>query len=247
MVTTRIERPPGELPRAHYWSLTLIQGIIVKTLLRNVLLWGSVCCLAAQAQETPAAEPLPPKLRFVQLSPDEYARLQREGEAFWSGPGQVKSGTVMPPFTLRDTQGREWTRDRLLGKITLLSIGATWCRPCVEEMPLIEKLHHLTMPAADLRVVSLNVDEDPVAAIELARKYSFPVLLDALDYVQRLTGSKTPTVPGLWLVDRCGVVVRDYLGTPPPGQLTPGDQWVEERLAEMKKMAAIDWLSSPKP
>src|SRR5690554_4690869 len=58
------------------------------------------------------------------------------GERKTFGPGDLP-----PDFALEDTEGRRHALSDYRGKVVLLNFWARWCAPCVEEMPLLEKLY----------------------------------------------------------------------------------------------------------
>jgi thiol-disulfide isomerase/thioredoxin len=94
--------------------------------------------------------------------------------------GLVQRPVATPPgFSLRDTQGRETRLADQLGAVTLVNFWATWCPPCVEEIPSMNALARHYDPA-DFRIVSINFQEGPeqVAAFLRQVDVDFPVLLD---------------------------------------------------------------------
>jgi thiol-disulfide isomerase/thioredoxin len=96
-----------------------------------------------------------------------------------------------------------------LGGPALVNIWASWCGPCLEEMPVLERL------AKDgIRVVSVSVDEDAeeLRAFLDRRPLGYPVLAGS--------GWRVPGglegVPTTLLVDRRGKVAKRYVGVPDP-------------------------------
>jgi cytochrome c biogenesis protein CcmG/thiol:disulfide interchange protein DsbE len=92
------------------------------------------------------------------------------------------------------------------GKPVLLNVWASWCPPCKEEIPLLEKAHR-RMAAAGGTVLGVDVQDDKATALAFLRSkgVTFPSLRDRdRSYVQRLGVSGYPES---FLIDRSGKVV----------------------------------------
>jgi thiol-disulfide isomerase/thioredoxin len=74
-------------------------------------------------------------------------------------PLVVKSQPVdLPPLTFTDAAGKPVSLADFSGKIVLLNIWATWCVPCREEMPALDKLD-TELGGKDFQVVAVNIDK----------------------------------------------------------------------------------------
>ncbi len=84
-----------------------------------------------------------------------------------------------PDFTLEDLNGRKVRLKGLKGKVIFLNFWATWCPPCVQEMPTMEKLHQ-TFGQKGLTVLAINYREDAKQVKKFFSKYklTFIALLD---------------------------------------------------------------------
>ena len=111
------------------------------------------------------------------------------------------------PVELRlpDLDGQERSLDELKGKVVLVSFWASWCTPCLEEMPSIQRL------AEDLRdkpfaVIGVNVGESPLRVKTMVRRLGigFPVLLDRDSAVFDRWGATV--LPTTYVLDAEGVV-----------------------------------------
>ena len=98
------------------------------------------------------------------------------------------------------------------GKLVLLNFWATWCPPCREEMPSMQRLHQ-RFKDQGLVLLAINIEEDGAKTVPpfvAQHHYSFPVLLD--------TGAKAQNLyqvfrfPETYIVDRNGVVVDKIIG-----------------------------------
>ena len=82
-------------------------------------------------------------------------------------------GARMPEFALSDPSGRRLTSAELQGKPVLINLWATWCGPCVLEMPMLDKL--AVEEAGKLRVVTISEDlqgADKVLPFFAQRKFA---------------------------------------------------------------------------
>ena len=66
-------------------------------------------------------------------------------------------GSVLPAFTLKDPAGQELQLASLKGKPLLINLWATWCAPCVAELPQLDKI---ASDNANLKVLTVNQDMD---------------------------------------------------------------------------------------
>jgi peroxiredoxin len=113
----------------------------------------------------------------------------------------LKPGMEAPDFELADANGKKLSLRSLRGKPVLLNFWATWCAPCVEEMPSLENLHDRL--GDKLAVVTVSVDEDWAAVKKFFPKgTSLPVLLDASKEVPKRYGSEK--FPETFLIDSQG-------------------------------------------
>ncbi|MFN4113064.1 MAG: TlpA family protein disulfide reductase [Sphingomonadaceae bacterium] len=95
---------------------------------------------------------------------DRQAADSAQGEPALAGgktflPGQIdraSAGALMPAVAVRDPQGRELNLAALQGQPVLLNLWATWCAPCVVEMPMLDELAQEM--DGTLRVVTVSQD-----------------------------------------------------------------------------------------
>ncbi|WP_295400481.1 TlpA disulfide reductase family protein [uncultured Thiocystis sp.] len=121
--------------------------------------------------------------------------------------GSLSPAPAAAPVELRlpDLDGQERSLDELKGKVVLVSFWASWCTPCLEEMPSIQRL------AEDLRdkpfaVIGVNVGESPLRVKTMVRRLGigFPVLLDRDSAVFDRWGATV--LPTTYVLDAEGVV-----------------------------------------
>jgi peroxiredoxin/outer membrane lipoprotein-sorting protein len=128
-----------------------------------------------------------------------------------AGPGTPLPQTAGPDFTLSDLKGETVSLTSLKGKAVLLNFWATWCAPCVAEMPEIEQAQRRF---ADKGLVVLAIDdgEDPdkVRKFMAEHGYTFRVLLDRDESV----GHQYSVAgwPSMFFIDREGYIRAQYRG-----------------------------------
>lgn len=98
------------------------------------------------------------------------------------------------------------------GRVVFLNFWATWCPPCLVEMPAMERLHE-RLRDKGLVVLAISLDTDGEAAVApflKERGFTFPVGLDPQQRVGSLYGVRA--LPSTFLLDRKGRVVAQALG-----------------------------------
>ena len=119
---------------------------------------------------------------------------------------------VAKNFTLKNVQGEAVSLSQYRGKVVILNFWATWCPPCREEMPSMERLYQ-KYKGQDLVMLAVNVDDNSKQAVSKFLKrtpYSFPILLDRDSKVQNVYG--VFRFPESFIIDRNGVVVTKIVG-----------------------------------
>lgn len=113
-----------------------------------------------------------------------------------------------------DLTGGRFSLDSLRGRVTVLNFWATWCKPCVEEMPVLVRIQ-AEWGMLGVQVVGASADEaqaaDKVRRFARRHDITFPVLLGATTEQMTALGLP-PSLPGTVILDRDGKVVRRYPG-----------------------------------
>ncbi|MEM1203360.1 MAG: TlpA disulfide reductase family protein [Acidobacteriota bacterium] len=107
-------------------------------------------------------------------------------------PGAAKVGEIVPDFDLPSLAGDSMARADLLGEgPVVLNFWATWCGPCLREIPALQELHR----AGSARVVSIALDQ---GGEEILRPFvekegiGYPVLIGDIALLQQYGGSGIP-------------------------------------------------------
>jgi peroxiredoxin len=124
----------------------------------------------------------------------------------------VGRGTPAPAFELPLAGGGPpLDFEQLRGKVVLLNFWATWCKPCEDEMPAMERLYR-ALAGSDFELVAVSVDEDEAIVNAFVDRLglSFPILMDRS---KKVAGAyQTFRFPESLLVGRDGVVLERYVG-----------------------------------
>ena len=110
-----------------------------------------------------------------------------------------------PDFTLRTLDGQKLRLGEQRGRVVLVNFWATWCGPCRQEMPHLNKLYE-KYRSSGFVLLGVNVDDDARKAGDVAAKLgvTFPVLLDTDKAVSKLYDLST--MPSTVIIDRDGKV-----------------------------------------
>lgn len=115
---------------------------------------------------------------------------------------------VAPDFTVHNgAQNIQLSKFR--GKVVLLNFWATWCAPCIDELPSLQRLQALR---PDIQVVAVSIDDDPDAYNKFLQQYSINLLSvrDGTQGANLKYGSVR--VPETFLIDRQGNIRRKFIG-----------------------------------
>jgi peroxiredoxin len=106
---------------------------------------------------------------------------------------------------------RKVTLSELRGQIIVLNFWATWCPPCVEEMPSLVNLQQ-RMKDKGITVLAVSVDQDESAYHKFLKQYGVNLLTvrDPSEKSKNLYG--TVKIPETYIIDRNGVVRRKFIG-----------------------------------
>jgi peroxiredoxin len=123
-------------------------------------------------------------------------------------PGRPKAAQ---DFTVPLLQGSRFRLADHRGKVVLINFWATWCPPCLEEMPALERLWHQQRDRGFVLIaVSLDADSGVVKPFVAEHRLTFPIGLDAKLEVANLYGIRA--LPATFVVDRQGQVAALALG-----------------------------------
>jgi len=126
---------------------------------------------------------------------------------------------VAPDFTVHN--GPQTIKlSQFRGKLVLLNFWATWCAPCIDELPSLQELQKAR---PDIQVLAVSIDDDPDAYKAFLKQYDINLLSvrDGSADVNLKYG--TVKVPETFLIDRQGVVRRKFVSA---------QQWTNPEILE---------------
>jgi thiol-disulfide isomerase/thioredoxin len=146
---------------------------------------------------------LPPEGKVV--SPDIAAAFSRAGIQV------LKEKVPLLDFRLPLLSGETQSLGGLAGKVVFLNFWATWCPPCREEMPSMEKLYRrFRNEGLEFLAVDIQESKKDVEAFMKEHSLSFPVALDSSGEAAVMYGVRG--IPTTYIIDRDGAIIASAVG-----------------------------------
>jgi cytochrome c biogenesis protein CcmG, thiol:disulfide interchange protein DsbE len=130
--------------------------------------------------------------------------------ACYTGSRPPRIGSNGPEFTVQDAQNKI-TLSQYRGQVVVLNFWATWCAPCIEELPSLVEMQR-RMKAKGVTVLAISVDVDDNAYRRFVRDHHVNLL------TVRDPDQKSPALygthlfPETYILDRNGVMRRKFIG-----------------------------------
>jgi thiol-disulfide isomerase/thioredoxin len=134
----------------------------------------------------------------------------------WSRSGGAESGDVGPLLgaTLPDLDGKPQALNQWQGKVVVINFWATWCPPCLQEIPEFVRVQE-KLGGRGLQFVGIAID-DVAKVREFAARFriNYPTLVGEFEAVElaRIAGNKLGGLPFTIILDRQGRLVGTELG-----------------------------------
>jgi peroxiredoxin len=119
-------------------------------------------------------------------------------------------GKSAPDFTVSDSDRSIQLKQLEGSQIIVLNFWATWCPPCVDEIPSLGAMQ--AQLQARVKVLAVSIDEDPEAYHRFLQEYGvhFLTVRDPSQHASSLYGTRG--WPETYVIDRRGVVRRKFIG-----------------------------------
>jgi peroxiredoxin len=139
----------------------------------------------------------------------------------FTSPAQARSApwdieklpaTPAPAFSLPDIEGKTLSSAAFKDQLLLINFWATWCAPCREEMPALDRLQQ-KYKQKGLTVIGIAIDSDQTVVKQFLNtaKIHFPILHDPT--MTTHDTYKVFSYPTTFLVDRKGIIRQYWLGS----------------------------------
>jgi peroxiredoxin len=146
-----------------------------------------------------------------------FGYLSRDEEAIQAAKKSKRPlviGISAPDFTYPDMEGKKVSLSEFRGKkVVFVNVWATWCPPCIWEMPSMETLYKELKPEG-LEILAVSIDALGTDAVRPFLKskvrVSFPILLDPRGTIKNRY--RTTGVPESFIVNRKGIFVSRVIG-----------------------------------
>lgn len=125
-----------------------------------------------------------------------------------------EEGNLAPDFELKDVEGNPLKLSSLKGKKVILNFWASWCPPCRQEMPDMEKFY-LDQKDKGIEILAVNLtnaekSREDVTNFMRANSITFPVVLDEKGKVGQ--SYNVSSIPASFIIDSQGVIQRKLVG-----------------------------------
>ncbi len=128
------------------------------------------------------------------------------------GPSAPSSRQPAGDFQLTDLNGNLLQRSSLQGKVILLDFWATWCPPCLEELPHFKELYAAYRDRG-LEIIGVSLDEGGVGEVKSfvqRNGVSYPVAMSTPQVIQAYGGVRG--IPTTFLIDKQGRIAKKVVG-----------------------------------
>ena len=146
----------------------------------------------------------------------------------------------------QNPEGQKETISNYRGKVVLLNLWATWCGPCVYELPQLNDLQK-RYKSAGLEVITLSTDDTPEKIKEFFKRYEIDQLKAYTSSNKMIPQSlNVQSLPATFLINKDGIIIAakegiaDWMGSAVQGQVEAELRRVQKHLKPSEMPAIID-------
>jgi len=154
---------------------------------------------------------LEPAQQATQADVEAVEKPTKPAVAVEKAPPET-AGNAAPSFTLQDLSGNKVSLSDFKGKVVILDFWATWCPPCVKEIPHFIELQEQYTDKG-FAMVGISLDREGVSVVEaFARKYkiNYPILMNDGRADRDYGGIRS--IPTTFVIDGAGNIRQKYVG-----------------------------------
>lgn len=111
-------------------------------------------------------------------------------------------------WELQDRKGRKFNLDQFKGKIILINFWASWCPPCVAEMPSLQALYNDYSNQVEFIFVARD-SEEKIDSFMAKEGFSFPIYYE---YSEPPIALQSNSLPTTYIIDRSGSIILEHIG-----------------------------------
>ncbi|MEK3835853.1 MULTISPECIES: TlpA family protein disulfide reductase [unclassified Paenibacillus] len=142
--------------------------------------------------------------------------------------GRMTAGALAPAFEAVTLQGEKVRLSEYKGRVVLLNFWATWCKPCMREMPLLNELSQSAELSVETLFVNAGESKGTVSEYMAEQQFSFPVIIDVTG---RISASySVNALPSTYIINKAGEISKIVVGE--IGDLDTLKQWLAQAGAE---------------
>ncbi|MBK8627467.1 MAG: TlpA family protein disulfide reductase [Saprospiraceae bacterium] len=165
----------------------------------------------------------------VALVIEEYTKLQtnkiynEEINTVFNGWRHILAGKKAPSWEYQNLTGKKYGTSTFIGKVIYIDIWATWCGPCLRELPFLEKLQENYKGNNDIAFVSISIDQDKPAweaMLKQKNMVGIQLIADQAWNSKIVSDYRISGIPRFIIIDKQGNIINANAPRPSDKSLT---------------------------